>query len=146
MTVSQDQIGRLHMTFKINEKDRISALLYLDRKLKNNTDYLMHLSDLKKEREAIKELHGCDNAELLDRWCKAYLSEKQFSALRALLRKKSSRALKPTVNLEINKQEYYNLNDLAAHTNMNVKDYLIALVKSKHAEINPPAAKLSKQR
>lgn len=134
------------MTFRISEKDQSSAQLYLGKKLKNDIGYLMHLSDLNIERAAAKELYECNTAESLNKWCEAYLSDKQFSALRASLRKKSSRVLKPTFNLEIDKQEYYNLNDLAAHANMKVKDYLIAIIKKEYFEIKPPAVKLSKHR
>jgi hypothetical protein len=134
------------MKFKISEKDKSSAQQYLDKKLKNDLDYLLHLSDLIKERLATKELRECKTAESLNKWCEAYLSDKQFTALRASLRKKSSRKLKPTFNLEIDKEAYYNLNDLAVHANMKVKDYLIAIIQKEYVEVKPPAVKLSKHR
>jgi hypothetical protein len=124
------------MTFKINNQDITNALLYLGKKLNNDTTYLMHLNDLQKEKVAKNELHNSDSDDLLALWCKTYLTDSQFSALRASLRKKSSRTLKPTINLEINKDVYNKLNDLSAQSDMNVKDYLVKLINDKYKDIN----------
>ena len=135
------------MRFTINDENKIHAYNYLSNKLKNDSYYLNHLDDLGldnsyKAAKALNQTYkdGKLIAESLDAWCKKHLTDKQFNALRAALRKRLSRRTNDNTAIELGKATYSDLNDLAAAEGMNLKDYLAMLIEDKHKEVNPPVA------
>jgi macrodomain Ter protein organizer (MatP/YcbG family) len=129
--------------FAISDENRTGIFNYLIKKIKNDPLYLSHLGDIDVERAAERELSQNVDAKSLDAWCKKYLNEKQFRALRAAIRKRDSRKLGRYVNLEIDKDTYSNLNDLAVAAGVPLKDYVSHLINESYKAVKPPVAKLS---
>ena len=84
--------------------------------------------------------------EKLNNWCKKYLQDKQLNSLRAALRKKRSRRKKDVLSIELDRDIYSDLKDLAAAEDMTLKDYLAMLIQDRYHEVKPPVANRAKQR
>ncbi|GGF14963.1 hypothetical protein GCM10008027_44710 [Pseudoalteromonas gelatinilytica] len=147
VTLSQT---RMHMRFSITTENKKDAWAYIFNKLQNDSTYLI-FDDLKKEDKAkalFRSINFNDEsaAKELDTWCKNYLQDKQLNSLRAALRKKSSRRNKDVLSIELDRDVYSDLNDLAAAEDMTLKDYLAMLIQDRYHEVKPPVANRSKQR
>mgnify|MGYP000675188041 CR=1 FL=1 len=139
------------MKFAITAENKTQAYTYLDNKMRSDLSYLCSLNDLELEQIAFEHFKGTYTdgvlyANLLDQWCRKYLTEKQFQALRAAIRKRKSRKANDNTSIELEKSVYSDLNDLAAAEGMNIKEYLTSLIKDKHSEVNPPVAFKAKER
>lgn len=157
VTVSQEALysvtlsqTRMHMRFSITTENKKDAWAYIFNKLQNDSTYLI-FDDLKKEDEAkalFRSINFNDEsaAKELDTWCKNYLQDKQLNSLRAALRKKSSRRNKDVLSIELDRDVYSDLNDLAAAEDMTLKDYLAMLIQDRYHEVKPPVANRAKQR
>ncbi|MDY6975714.1 MAG: hypothetical protein SVW51_05710 [Pseudomonadota bacterium] len=147
VTLSQT---RMDMRFSITTENNKDARTYIFNKLQNDPNYL-NFDDLKKEDEAkalFRSINFNDEsaAKELDTWCKNYLQDKQLNSLRAALRKKSSRRNKDVLSIELDRDVYSDLNDLAAAEDMTLKDYLAMLIQDRYHEVKPPVANRAKQR
>lgn len=147
VTLSQT---RMLMRFSITTENKKDAGAYIFNKLQNDSAYLI-FDDLKKEDE-VKALFRSINfndesaAKELDTWCKNYLQDKQVNSLRAALRKKRSRRNKDVLSIELDRDVYSDLKDLAAAEDMTLKDYLAMLIQDRYHEVKPPVANRAKQR
>jgi len=138
------------MRFSITNENQKDAWAYISNKLKNDPNYL-YFDDLGKEDEAKDTFRAIRfnedlTAEKLNNWCKKYLQDKQLNSLRAALRKKRSRRKKDVLSIELDRDVYSDLKDLAAAEDMTLKDYLAMLIQDRYHEVKPPVAKGAKQR
>lgn len=145
------------MKFSITDENKADALFYISSKLTNDPLYLDHLWEIGGDKDKLAEKSfralwpGSRSAKEvvaadLDAWCKANLTDKQFNTMRLALRKKASRRRHSVESLEIDRDIYMNLNDLAAAADMSMKDYLTMLIKERHDKENPPFAHRASKR
>ena len=133
--------------FSINNENKLNAFTYISNKIKNDSTYLSHLNDIDEEKLAGSQLVDVyQDCNALDNWCRKYLTEKQFNALRAALRKRQSRKTKDNTAIELDRETYSDLNDLAAASGMTLKSYLTMLIEDKYNEIKPPVALHARKR
>ena len=133
------------MKFNITDENKMIAWSYINRKILNDPAYFFHDNDLDKEREAIRLFRAIKVDDLmmtknLEQWCLRFLLEKQFTALRASLRKKESRLKQRYFTVELISDSHNELIDLARNDGTTIKEYLAKLVNKEYAEIKPPVA------
>ena len=133
------------MRFNITDENKMIAWSYINRKILNDPVYFFHDNDLDKEKEATGLFRSIKLDDLmmtknLEEWCKKFLLEKQFTALRASLRKQESRRKQRYFAVELINDSYNELNDLARNEGTTIKEYLAKLVKREYVEIKPPLA------
>lgn len=130
-----------------NQKD---VWTYIYNKLQNDSSYLT-FDDCNKEDNAktlFRSIKLSDDSASMDlnAWCKNFLQDKQISSLRSALRKKSSRRNRDTLTIELDREVYSDLNDLAAADDITLKDYLSALIQDRYQVVQPPVAVRAKWR
>jgi hypothetical protein len=133
------------MRFNITDENNMIAWSYINRKILTDPMYFFDDNDLDKEKEATGlfrtiKLDDLMMTKNLEEWCKKFLLEKQFTTLRASLRKKESRHKQRYFAVELINDSYNELNDLARNEGTTIKEYLAKLVKREYTEIKPPLA------
>ena len=149
VAVTSSQLG-VFVRFSITPDNQKDVWIYIYNKLQNDSSYLT-FDDCKKEDNAkalFRSIKLSDDSATndLDTLCKTFLQDKQISSLRSALRKKSSRRNRDTLTIELDRDVYSDLNDLAAADDTTLKDYLAALIQDRYQVVQPPVAVLAKRR
>ena len=147
--VTSSQLG-VFVRFSITPDNQKDVWIYIYNKLQNDSSYLT-FDDCKKEDNAkalFRSIKLSDDSATndLDTWCKTFLQDKQISSLRSALRKKSSRRNRDTLTIELDREVYSDLNDLAAAKDKTLKDYLAVLIQDRYHVVQPPVAESAKRR
>jgi macrodomain Ter protein organizer (MatP/YcbG family) len=147
--VTSSHLG-VFVRFSITPDNQRDVWTYIYNKLQNDSTYLT-FDDCKKEDNAkalFRSIKLSDDSATndLDTWCKTFLQDKQISSLRSALRKKSSRRNRDTLTIELDRDVYSDLNDLAAANDSTLKDYLAALIQDRYHDVQPPVAERAKRR